>query len=262
MDPLRIPEIDPLRIHTSRLQAVVFALLIITAGALLLLFNAGYLPETCKPIIFSWQTLLIAMGIFFLLSPPKRIPGLFLLLLGGLLLLPKLNIDGFACLRGNGWAIGLIIGGGLLLFRAFSPRLHGCRTDYRRRDYRHRRAADTHTSGEEQNYMYSNYIFAGGKEKITNQNFKGGDISCIFGGAELDFMDAQLADGDSILTVSCIFGGVTLYLPPHWKVELRQDAILGRMEDRRPRPTFDISERRTLTIKASMIFGGGEIKTR
>lgn len=255
---------EPIKSHPHRVQGAVFALLLIAAGLLLLLFNTGYLPDVYKPVIFSWPMLLVAIGILSIFSPHKRIPGFFLSLLGLLLLLPKLNAGGFTCLKGNGWAIGLIIGGGLLLFRVIRSRSHFCRMD-RRRGYYYRRISSFHshkTRDEEQGYIATSYVFSGGKEKVTTQDFKGGEIDCIFGAAEIDFMDAQLAEGDSTLTVSAVFGGVTLYIPAHWKVELRQDAVLGRMEDKRARPTFDVHEPRTLIIKASMIFGGGEIKTR
>ncbi|MDR2358401.1 MAG: cell wall-active antibiotics response protein [Prevotellaceae bacterium] len=255
---------EPIKSHPNRVQGAVFALLIIAAGVLLLLFNAGYLPDVYKSVIFSWQMLLAVIGILFILSPHKRFPGFFLLLLGLLLLLPKLNAGGFTCLRGNGWAIGLIIGGGLLLFRILRSRSHFCRMEYRRGYYRRRFSPSySHrTPDEESGRIATSYVFSGGKEKVTTQNFKGGEIDCVFGAAEIDFMDAQLAEGDSTLSVSAVFGGVTLYIPAHWKVELRQDAVLGRMEDKRARPTFDVNENRTLIIKASMVFGGGEIKTR
>ncbi|MDR2801978.1 MAG: cell wall-active antibiotics response protein [Prevotellaceae bacterium] len=255
---------EPIRSHPTRLQGVVFALLIITAGVLLLLFNAGNLPAEYKPVVFSWQMLLVALGVTLVVSPYKRVAGVVLSLLGLLLLLPKLNIDGVTCLKGNGWAIGLIVGGVLLLFRVFGPRSHFRRMERYRRCY-HRRFSSVHTftdREEDPGCIDTNYIFGGGKDKITTQQFKGGDINCVFGAAEVDFMDAQLAEGSHTLTVSAVFGGVTLYIPAHWKVELRQDAVLGRMEDKRPRPTFDVSENRTLIIRASMVFGGGEIKTR
>ncbi|MDR3132961.1 MAG: cell wall-active antibiotics response protein [Prevotellaceae bacterium] len=254
---------EPLRTHPSRISSAVLALLIIVAGVLLLLFNAGYLPVVYKPVIFSWQMVLVAIGLVSVFSRPKRIPGVFLILLGFLLLLPKLNIDGLTCLKGNGWAIGLIVGGLLLLFRVFGPRRRCCRMErHRRYFHRHFSTGPSSKIPEDGEGYMANYVFSGGKEKITSQNFKGGDINCVFGAAEIDFMDTQLAEGESTLTVSAVFGGVTLYIPAHWKVELRQDAILGRMEDKRAHPTFDVNENRTLIIKASMVFGGGEIKTR
>ena len=187
---------EPIKSHPTRIQGAVFALLIIIAGVLLLLFNAGYLPVAYKPVIFSWQMFLISLGIVFLCSSHKRIAGIVLFLLGLLLLLPKLNAGGFACLKSNGWAIGLIIGGTLLLFRVFSFRSH-CYDIRRRRRYFYRHfaaARPVSTSRESPAYLETDCIFSGSKEKITSQNFKGGEINCIFGGAEIDFMDAQLAE--------------------------------------------------------------------
>jgi predicted membrane protein len=234
-----------------------------------LLFNTGYLPAAWKPVVFSWQMLLITIGIIFLFSHDKRIPGIILTLLGLLLLFPILKIDSLACLKHNGWAIGLILGGLLLLFRLFGKRSHCCGMDGHRRLIRRRLAIDRSyrwsynpVPPNEPGYVEMSCVFGGGNKKITSQNFKGGAIDCVFGGAEIDFMDAQLADGVHTLEISAVFGGVTLYIPAHWNVELRQNPVFGRFEDKRPRPTFEVNENRTLIINASAVFGGGEIKSR
>jgi predicted membrane protein len=254
---------EPVKSHPTRIQGAVFALLIIAAGVLLLLFNAGHLPAAYKSVIFSWPMLLIALGIVFLSSPHKRIAGILLSLLGVLFLLPKLCADSPACLRGNGWAIGLIVIGALLLFRVFGSRSRYCNIEHRQHFRRHFHTARSFKTPEKDpGYMESNYIFGGGKEKIITQHFKGGEINCIFGGAEIDFMDAQLAEGENTLSISTVFGGVTLYIPAHWNVELRQSPIFGRFVDHRARPSFDVNENRMLIIKVETIFGGGEIKTR
>jgi len=116
--------------------------------------------------------------------------------------------------------------------------------------------------GTESGYIDRNYMFSGSKERITIKDFKGGDIKCMFGGMELDLMEAQLEEGVNILRISILCGGVVIYAPMGWKIELRQSNMLGGFEDRRPNPPFEIDDKRMLVIEVSVMLGGGEIKTR
>jgi predicted membrane protein len=74
--------------------------------------------------------------------------------------------------------------------------------------------------------------------------------------------NAQLAEGTNILEINTVFGGVTLYIPAHWKVILQQNKIFGQFEDNRPPATFEVDEKCVLLISASSVFGGGEIKSK
>lgn len=252
---------------TSRITTFIIGLLAITAGILLIAFNAGALPIAYKSILFSWQMLLIALGTALLFSRHKRVFGIVLLLTGGCLILPKFGIKALAFLQGNGWATFFIIIGIIILGHAlFGHRRH--HTHYwrhfeRKLAYeRHFRTQYERFRNDSHDYIRHNSVCGGSNEKINSQNFKGGEVNCIFGSAEIDLTNAQLAEGINILEVSAVFGGVTLFIPAHWKVSLRQNTIFGQIEDHRPPATFDVDEKRTLVIMASSTFGGGEIKSR
>jgi predicted membrane protein len=251
--------------HYSLAGGVAFGLLVIAAGVLLIMFNAGTLPLAYKPIVFSWQMLIIAVGFANLFSSRKRVPAVVLILLGSLLLLPKLNVDGLSFLRGNGWAVFLIVTGVLfLLHLIFRHSAHGhrCHHFHAHNYSRHRGFSVIDDNGSGSEYIDRSYVFNGSKEKINYKNFKGGEINCVFGGFELDLSDAQLAEGKNVLEINAVFGGITIFVPAHWKVEIAQTQALGSFVDRRPQPAFEVNDNCTLVVTGSAVLGGGEIRCK
>jgi predicted membrane protein len=259
----------------NKLGHALFALLFIAAGVLLLSYYTGILPASVKSIIFTWQTLLIAIGIVFLAQPHKRTPGVILIIVGSAFLLPKFCGD-FCFFNGSdhalSWAIILILVGLFLLFKAIfgrgwchHARIHthfssgsgsdSCCSNRRERFSSSVPKGDT-------GYVDRNYVFGGGKEIVDMPNFKGGEINCVFGGLDLDLSKAQLESGVHTLEINTIFGGITIFVPPHWKIEIRQTRVFGGFEDKRTPSYFDVEEDRTLIIVVNAVFGGGEIRSK
>ena len=124
-------------------------------------------------------------------------------------------------------------------------------------------AADAQTASEKlrNGIIEENNIFSGSKRKFQDMVFRGGEINCIFGGSELDLTHAKLEEGVNQLEVNCIFGGITLIVPSDWNVQLKKDSIFGDFADKRPYSEAQKDNTRILIVKASCIFGGGEIKS-
>jgi hypothetical protein len=105
-------------------------------------------------------------------------------------------------------------------------------------------------------------IFNGEKKIVTSQNFKGGKIVAIFGGAEIDLTQAKLAPGKNYLELTCIFGGVTVIVPTDWNIHNEISAVLGGIEDkRRTFVRLPENDDKQLIIVGTAMFGGGEIKS-
>ena len=244
---------------TSKIQTLLFGLIVIKIGVLLYLFNAGILATVYKPIIFSWQALLAAIGCIMLVDKRSWAGGAILILVGAIFLLPKLDIPGLRFTQGYGWALIFIIMGFLILCKAIFGR-KCCHTHHVNGHVDHH--AGPRWAKDEAGYIERNYVFGGGKEKIDVPDFKGGEINCVFGGLDLDLSDAQLAEGTHTLEINTVFGGVNIYVPTHWRVEIRQTRVMGSFEDRRNKSYFDVEENKTLIIIISAVFGGGEIRTK
>jgi predicted membrane protein len=230
-----------------------FGFIVVLAGLLLLAFNFDIFPYDWKHIIFSWQMLLIAIGAVSLITSEGRGPGVILLVIGGFFLLPEL-VDFHIPFVKLFWPVMLIIIGVLILF----GRGHDRRF---RRHWHHRMPMDDPDSKLDEGYIREDNIFSGSKHKFAHQEFKGGRISNVFGGTEIDLSQATLAEGRNELMVECIFGGVTLIVPSDWKVILQISTVLGGFQDKRAFIKEVSDSTRVLVIRGSAIFGGGEIKS-
>jgi predicted membrane protein len=105
-------------------------------------------------------------------------------------------------------------------------------------------------------------IFSGGERQIVSQNFKGGKLSAVFGGIDLDLSKARLAPGRNILEIACVFGGATIIVPDNWYVTIEVTPVLGGFSDtRKLHPGRTVESDSQLVIKGAVVFGGGEVKS-
>jgi len=103
-------------------------------------------------------------------------------------------------------------------------------------------------------------IFGGGNKNITSKNFRGGKVTSIFGGAELNFADTILSTDNATLDVFTLFGGTTLFVPSDWTIRLDGlVSIFGGFSDKRRNIKADPAK--VLNVKGLVLFGGGEVKT-
>ena len=239
------------RCNNHRMKKFTFGFVVVLAGLLLLAFNFEILPIAWKHIIFSWQMLLIAIGIISLINREGRGPGIILILIGGFFLMPELY-DFHVSFIKVFWPVLLIIIGVMILFG------HGYRHHHRWHRHWDNNTGESHL---DDGYIREDNIFSGSKHKIIHTEFKGGKISNIFGGTEIDLTQATLAEGRSELFIECVFGGVTLIVPSDWKVVVQMSTILGGFQDKRSVIKEQPDATRILVIKGSAIFGGGEIKS-
>jgi len=103
-------------------------------------------------------------------------------------------------------------------------------------------------------------IFGGVQKKVTSKQFKGGEATSIFGGTELNLMQADF-EGNVILELTQVFGGCTLIVPPHWELKTELVSIFGGVEDNRPNNHITIDNKKVVLLKGTSIFGGIEIKS-
>jgi predicted membrane protein len=112
-------------------------------------------------------------------------------------------------------------------------------------------------------YLNDTNIFGGGERKIKTQNFKGGQVTAIFGGSEIDLRRADMAPGVNAIDMLCIFGGTSLKIPNDWEVKNEVTAIFGGFSDERSFEKSDVIHEpgKVLYLKGLVLFGGGEIKS-
>jgi predicted membrane protein len=234
-------------VKRQKMKKFAFGIVVLAAGLLLLVFNFDFLPYGWKHIFFSWQMLLIAIGIISIFGSESKMPGMILIFIGGFFLIPEIFVMHISFFR-LFWPLILIGIGLMILSKRGIPG-------------RWRRSPETTaTVLPDEGYINETNIFSGSKHRVINQVFRGGKISNIFGGTEIDLSQAILQEGQTELTIECIFGGVTLLVPDDWKVILNMNAIMGGFSDKRLVVKEAADPNKVLIVRGSAIFGGGEIK--
>lgn len=102
--------------------------------------------------------------------------------------------------------------------------------------------------------------FAGHEVQNASADFRGGQITALFGGFEVDLRSARVVERPAVIDITCAFGGGDIRIPEEWHVENRSVAIFGATEDSRPRST-EQSQEVDLVISGVILFGGLEIKS-
>ncbi|QYG08513.1 LiaI-LiaF-like domain-containing protein [Janthinobacterium sp. PAMC25594] len=99
-------------------------------------------------------------------------------------------------------------------------------------------------------------ILGGYVRRVSSQRFKGGDINVIMAGCEIDLRQASI-EGEAVLNVSALCGGVTIKIPPDWSVVLQGTPILGGFEEKTIVPP---NQSKRLYVTGYAIMGGLEIR--
>lgn len=246
---------DPLHAH-SHVWTGVFLLLV--GGVSLAKSFGAPLP----PWVFSWQMLLIAIGLFTGFRKGFGNGGWFVpLLIGTAFLLNDYFLDG--TLRRHMWPLIIIVVGIFFIIRPRRRhRWHGSWQEKKTADIKEDMAPPPSETFSEDDYIDTTSIFGGTKKVVLSKNFRGGDMVNIFGGSEIDLTKADIATGQTAeLEVTAIFGGATLLVPANWAVKSDAVTIFGGISDRRSVAAFTETSGKNLLLKGTVVFGGIEIKS-
>ena len=103
-------------------------------------------------------------------------------------------------------------------------------------------------------------VFGSVKKIILSKDFKGGEIVNIFGGAELDFTQADI-NGRIIIDITQLFGSTKIIVPSHWQVVSDIAAVFSGIDDKRMRNTAATGSEKVLVLKGVSIFAGVDIRS-
>jgi predicted membrane protein len=230
--------------HLTDNRALIGVILVIV-GLFLVIRNTDFFPDYIDNIRFSWPMLLVTIGLVMTIgSSGSKTSGIIIMAVGAFFLIPHIFSEAFHNYN-MFWPAIFIIIGVVFIFT-------------KRRGWNS--VSTTPTAGDD--YIDYVNIFSGGERQIVSQNFKGGKVTAIFGGSEIDLTRASLAPGRSELELACIFGGTTIIVPDNWFVTIEVTPVLGGFGDsRKLSPGRTVDSTKQLVIKGAVIFGGGEIKS-
>ena len=237
---------------------IVIGLLIIAAGILLLMKSLGYSSD--YNVGDFWPVILIVIGMGKVIQPKEYRQlywGIVIMAVGTLFLLNNLGYIHFWFK--DLWPILLILLGiELLRCGVFKHKFNWtcCIHDKGRHHFKTWKGI-SNSDNVDKDYVDISVILGGGEYKFTNKQLKGGSVSTIMGGCELDFRNADMEKEEMVLEISSIMGGVDILVPSHWQVVMQGTPILGSVEDKTTKPE---NSTKKLIIKGAAIMGGVEIK--
>jgi predicted membrane protein len=237
---------------------IVIGLLIIAAGILLLMKSLGYSSD--YNVGDFWPVILIVIGMGKVIQPKEYRQlywGIVIMAVGTLFLLNNLGYIHFWFK--DLWPILLILLGiELLRCGVFKHKFNWtcCFHDEGKRHFKTWKGI-SNSNNVDNDYVDISVVLGGGEYKFMNKQLKGGSVSTIMGGCELDFRNADMEKEEMVLEISSIMGGVDILVPSHWQVVMHGTPILGSVEDKTTKPE---NPTKKLIIKGSAIMGGVEIK--
>ncbi|NLV20175.1 MAG: cell wall-active antibiotics response protein [Bacteroidetes bacterium] len=230
------------RHHLSNNKAIIGVILVLV-GVFLVIRNAGFFPDFIDNVVFSWPMLLVVIGLILTIGATEKTAGIIVMSVGAFFMIPLVFRETFHMYNMFWPSIFIIIG---IIFIVTQ------RKGWDR---------SSREMGSDDFIDYVN-IFSGGERQIVSQNFRGGKITAVFGGTELDLTKAKLAPGRNDIEIACVFGGATIIVPDSWFVTIEVTPILGGFSDsRKLSHDRDYDKSSQLVIKGAVVFGGGEVKS-
>jgi predicted membrane protein len=233
-------------------------------GAVFLLGNMGYLDV--REIFSFWPLILIVFGIVRIVESREdygQTAGIFWVVIGLFFLLGSFGIIRLAFIQL--WPVLLIGVGVLMLWRAALARR-------RPRPFQEweklepqgvtgsATSDEANTSASSSNSVVSATAILGGVERrINSQDFRGGDVTAIMGGCNIDLRSASITPPHQpVLELFALFGGIEIRIPDDWTVVSELEVILGGFDDRKSEPPKN--ELKRLILRGTVLMGGVEVR--
>ena len=94
------------------------------------------------------------------------------------------------------------------------------------------------------------------KRRIITADFRGGEITAVMGGCDLDLRQSSI-NGEAVLNVFSLFGGILIKVPVDWTVVLQGTPIMGGFEEKTVPPA---APGKVLYVRGYAIMGGLEVR--
>lgn len=218
---------------------LIFGLFIIALGVLFTLDNLDILEA--GRVLGYWPVILIFIGLVKMVWPAARLDfgiGGLLVVIGTWILL---NNTGLLDLSfGDFWPLLLVLLGVWIIYRSVAGR------------------AERTISDDSGSSIRSFAVMGGVERKNGSQDFRGGELTAIMGGVEIDLRQASISSGPAVLDVFAMWGGIEIRVPEDWRVTGKVTPIMGAFEDTARPPAGGGTKE--LVIKGLVLMGGVEVK--
>ena len=145
--------------------------------------------------------------------------GIFLIVLGVLLLLDQMDIMDFGEVISTFWPLIIIYFGLKMILRS------GDRVDVV--EQLEEEIPDQLVEEDDVEHLQVARVFGDVRRRITSKIFAGGRCSVTFGDIDLDISDIKLAPGQRTLFVTTVFGDIRMRLPQNLPLLVRGNCTAG-----------------------------------
>ena len=228
-------------------KSILAGLLIITLG---IIVGGNALGLFSIDIFFKgWWTLFIIIPCFFeLLTEKNKVGSLIGIVIGVLLLLGAQGVFSWE-ISGKLILAFIIIAVGLsILFR-------GTFGSHNNKEVLKAVEANKDNNGMDNQVA----VFSGNERVYKKEEFTGANLTAIFGGVDLDLLDAKFTK-DTVIKVFCLFGGINIKVPKDVKVKTNSSFIFGGISDDRKEVSDE--SKYTIYVDTSGGFGGVSIEDK
>ena len=237
-------------------------IILVALGGLFLLDNFGFpwfYGFDIRHMVFSWHTIFLIIGTVLIVNHRDNFWGYIFVGIGafGMLRhLPFFSEYDF----GDLWPIIFLFAGLWLILRKNGKHSISNQQFSEKGKSQGQGEPQTKYSSQHFDSLDEVSVFNSIHRVIISDNFRGGNITTIFGGTKLDLTQAKLASGENILELTTIFGGAEIRVPQNWRVILNVTSIFGGFDDKRfAHYNNEETSEGILIIKGITLFGGGEL---
>lgn len=233
----------------------------IAIGTLWLLdnFDLFFFGIPFSRLIFSWHTFAIIIGAIIISRNSKSFWGYFWLGIGLISFVKHLHFLPFVSFLtfSNLWPIIIILIGTWMILNMNDKKVE--RKNFITNEQSQNNLNEKTQIFFNENILNENVQFTSIKKLITTDNFKGGKINVLFGSLVLDLTQCKLEQGENVLDISVMFGGVQMRVPQDWLINSSVSSTFGGYEDKRFFNQNATKTETSLLIKGTVAFGGCEI---
>jgi len=220
---------------------LVFGLVVLALGVLFTLDRLDLVEA--RGLWTYWPVIPILAGVGHLAQPSRasnRGWGLVLLIFGGWYL--AYNLAWVDRSPRDLWPVLLVLIGAGLVWKAVAGPAAG-RGEVR---------ADSLVRGMA--------ILGGMERSSAAKDFRGGDLTAVMGGCDLDLTQASIEESPAVIDTFAFWGGIDIRVPEDWNVVVDGWPILGGFEDSTSKRHADPAK--TLVVKGMAIMGGVEVSNK
>ena len=217
---------------------VVLGAAAIVTGVLLTLSNLGV--PGIRDVLDYAPLLLVALGLTMALKPrgvPGRGCGILLTIFGAWWTLE--NLDFIEANIWDLWPLLLVFAGGYMVWQVGLSK---------------KGAPGANDPGA---FISAFAFLAGIVRRSTSSDFRGGDLTAVMGGVELDLRQASISSGEAVIDTFAWWGGVEIRVPETWQVVSKGLPLMGGFEDKTR--SAGPGSKQVLVIRGLAIMGGVEV---